>query len=398
MPLKRPRVLSSNPSPGSKIDNTNQASSFPSGRGASGGSALSARIDNPDRMTGEPPLKVTSGGPSSSPDVNASQIMQNMIMNDDDKVWYAKLFKKMSKRFLKPRNTVQHGFDVGLNAGLARLLPVIEGQDHRTNTYGVFIPVPDQIVRQLEVLYPKMSERMDVDDSPPHVTALYVGELDDRQADGLRAVVADVLESIQPFEVNMCGTSHFDNPDACVFHVQVKSVGLTNLHHLLRAAIENAGIPVAHSYGYNNNDAIYRGHITLGYQPPGQRETDIPVKGSWVVDRVEVWNMGSPVSIKLGGTRCLGCAVGLCRTHITEAKRRKKSGKENKIHDDELLIEPDDLDSRKKKPKKKEVNAVAGGSVSGNTLPLGMSNKNKREQHKRAKISARAFGNGKVVG
>lgn len=53
-----------------------------------------------------------------SPDVNASEIMQSMVMNDDDKKAYARLFKKQAERFLKPRNTVTNGFDVGLNCGL----------------------------------------------------------------------------------------------------------------------------------------------------------------------------------------------------------------------------------------------------------------------------------------
>lgn len=97
-----------------------KAKDYPSGRGQSGGSAGSHRIDNPDRRTGMIPLKHPDamGGPSSSPDVNASEIMQNMIMNDDDKRWYEELFKKQSEEFLKPRFTVGKGFEVGLNCGL----------------------------------------------------------------------------------------------------------------------------------------------------------------------------------------------------------------------------------------------------------------------------------------
>lgn len=341
-------------------------------------------------MTGKPPLKVTSGGPSSSPDVNASELMQNMVMNDDDKEWYALLFKKMHRRFLKPRHTVQPGFEVGLNASTMRVGDLVaeDGADHRSNSYGVFIPVPTEIVRQLETLYPRMMDRDEVDDSPPHITVLYVGTLDDAQAEGLRATVTEALKTIQPFDVRMVGTSHFDNPDASVFHVRIESKGLTDLHHLLKASVETAGIPVSHRYGEGGN-GTYRGHITLSYRPPGQHENDIPVAGSWVVDRVEVWNMGSPISMKLGGKQCLGCAVGLCRTHVNEGRKKSK---------DKLLLEPDDVDRRKKRPKKTELNAVAAGNVSGYTLPLGMSNQTKRQHRKRAKISARAFGGGKVVG
>ncbi len=103
------------------LNTSEKASEYPSGRGHSGGSAGSHRIDNPDRRTGMLPQHNPSanGGPSSSPDVNASEIMQNMIMNDDDKEWYKELFKKQSKDFLKPRFSVGSGFEVGLNCGLS---------------------------------------------------------------------------------------------------------------------------------------------------------------------------------------------------------------------------------------------------------------------------------------
>lgn len=102
------------------INPIDPASQPRSGRGQSGGIAGTEWNDNPDRRTGLPPKhnQAARGGPSMSPDVNASEIMQNMVMNDDDKEWYAQLFKKQAKTFLKPRNTVTHGFDVGLNCGI----------------------------------------------------------------------------------------------------------------------------------------------------------------------------------------------------------------------------------------------------------------------------------------
>lgn len=65
-----------------------------------------------------------------SADVNASQIMQNKVMNDDDYEWHEELFKIMHDFFLEPRFTVGHAspgkaglraepsMDQGLNAGL----------------------------------------------------------------------------------------------------------------------------------------------------------------------------------------------------------------------------------------------------------------------------------------
>lgn len=238
VPLKRPRVLSRPPTPGSTIDSNEKATATRSGRGQTGGSAMGGKFDDIERdHTGLPPRKVTSGGPSSDTSVNASEIMQNMIMNDDDKEHYAKLSRSIGpsarmKQAARRANSkfsfnsdIPHGFDVGLN---------------------------------------------------------------------------------------------------CSKEIQGQTLGESN---------------------------------TM--------------------------------------SQCLGCAVGLCRTHISEGKHRKKDRESLDRDDDKLLIEPD-KPVKGKKPKK-EVNAVAAGGVSGYTLPLGKSNKGKRQQRKRARISARAFGGGKVM-
>jgi hypothetical protein len=122
------------------INPADKAQTFPSGRGHSGGSAGSARIDQPYRNVGMPPKK-TNGSPSSSFDVNASQIMQNMIMNDDDKEWYELLFKRLHKDFLKPNkastiepsdrgmNSVNSGLELSLSSCLLSEELVTEPDD-----------------------------------------------------------------------------------------------------------------------------------------------------------------------------------------------------------------------------------------------------------------------------
>ncbi len=97
-------------------NSTEKASARPSGRGQTAGGAGSHRIDQPYRQIGMPP-RDTMGSPSMSADVNASEIMQNKIMNDDDREWYEELNTIMAKNFLKPRFTVTNGSDVGLHAG-----------------------------------------------------------------------------------------------------------------------------------------------------------------------------------------------------------------------------------------------------------------------------------------
>lgn len=65
---------------------------------------------------GKPPVP-TLGDPSTSPDVTASMMMQN-VSTEEDSEWFEELFRKMHARFLDPtRNTVQNGMDQGLSCG-----------------------------------------------------------------------------------------------------------------------------------------------------------------------------------------------------------------------------------------------------------------------------------------
>lgn len=380
-----------------------------SGGGSTGGGAGSHRIDFPYVGTGRLPIK-TRGGPSMSFDVNASELMQNFIMNDDDKEWYKKLFKKQNKFFLEPRFSVQNGMDTALGASRKRLGDMLSETDHRVVSFGFFIPVPPQMVRKIEAVYPEASQRAQKDDSPLHATVLYVGDLDERQVEGAINASRAVLQELEPFSVNVEGTGYFHNDDASVFHIRVAAPELTCLHHALRGALENAGIPVQHTYG-NGNDKTFNGHITLSYQPPGTQERDIPFRGSWAVDRVEMWNMGGPVSMKFGekDTEQCSCATeGYDMTEIAlrdfiamlvegddeEDEEKKKDKKSPRAKEGSpLLIEPDDLDTKSKEektPKKREFNAVGGGNVSGYTGPLGGSKK-------KDKRDAKAFGGGSFV-
>lgn len=363
------------------VNPVEKAPLFPSSIGNVGGSAGSARIDNPDRKTGKIPI-LTRGEPSTSPDVSASQLMQNVIMNDDDKEWYDTLFKKQSKLFLQPRNTVANQPDIGLNCAL-----VFSGGLLSENSvgvsYGVFIPVPNTIVRQLEALYPAMLDRFARDASPAHISVVLTDDLSDEQATRVKPICMQVLSAMQPFQVELCGTGHFFNDDASVFHVRVSSPRLSELHEALSAALQTSGIPV-------KSHPTYQGHITLAYLPSGQQQPEIPIVGSWVVDRVEVWNRTSPISLKMGKATCLGCVSGLCRVHIAEGKRR-------------VINEPDDTDEKSVDDGSEQTDeasgggAAAGGDIRGYVLPMGRTNLNKRQRRKRLKISAGSFGGGSFV-
>lgn len=293
------------------MGSTEKGTVWRSGRGATGGGAGSHRIDYPYRGMGMLPIR-TDGDPSMSFDVNASEIMQNMIMGDDDKKWYRELFKKQAQHFLTPRHTVVPGFDVGLNASFRRIGPIVE--DHRPHAYGIFIPVPDSMVRQIETVYPEAGHRYD--DSPLHITVLFIGKLDECQVESARETMNGVLRDFEPFRLDIGDVGQSDSPEGTSIFIDVHAEELMHLHYALRGAMETMGISVCHKYLGD----CYRGHITLANLPPGECAPDLRFGGSWLVDRVELWSMNSPISVKLGNKACcLSCVMGQeCGSHVNE--------------------------------------------------------------------------------
>lgn len=168
-------------------------------------------------------------------------------------------------------------------------------------TAGVFIPVPYDLARQ----FPRKDEH---DDSVPHFTVLYVGDITPEQQENLVSAVYAVAQRWQPFWMRMNQYGEFTNPEGqTIAHMigdarvryrspaGVVTRGLEALHAELFMAAEIAGVPVAHRYGVESDvplDArpiLFKSHATLAYLEPGETYSGPMPKGTWLVDELEVW-------------------------------------------------------------------------------------------------------------
>jgi len=160
------------------------------------------------------------------------------------------------------------------------------GADGNT-TCGVFIPVPFNLAR----LFPDKSEH---DDSVPHYTLLFAGDLSPDQYSVLMEVVRIVAREYEPFAMTMTGYHEFVNVDGQTIAHMGATPNLGVLHADLRRAAERAGLPIAHTYGPGEDDRPYadqfKTHATLAYVDEGEPPYDGPKPtGTWRVTELEVW-------------------------------------------------------------------------------------------------------------
>lgn len=159
-------------------------------------------------------------------------------------------------------------------------------------TVGLFFPLPEHLAKE----FPSLGEQ---DDSPSHVTFLYVGEGPEpgdipRFLDVVRAEVQN-----WPWRMTatLMGLEYFHNPEHTVAYDRVSFFNdMVPLRVSLIHALESSGFLVE-----DRHPLDYSPHATLAYLPPGDTYTgDVP-RGSWTFNTVEVWGLGDdPVEIPVG--------------------------------------------------------------------------------------------------
>lgn len=157
---------------------------------------------------------------------------------------------------------------------------------------GVFIVLPKELAKQ----FPSLGEH---DDSNPHVTVLYVGDVPKNKKDLFVETATNILEEQKPFELKLDDkvtyfepTKHSDN--CKIAKISVVSKELHTLHNKLKKALKEAGIQI------DDHFPDYKPHVTLEYmEPPKEKfDGDVP-SGSWTANSAEIWGSGNKKRIRL---------------------------------------------------------------------------------------------------
>lgn len=209
-------------------------------------------------------------------------------------------------------------------------------------TAGVFIPLPKPIAKR----FPNKDK---YDDSDPHVTLLFVGDITAEQQAKLVYGIKKIAAHIKPFKMDMGSYDEFQNHEGQTIANMRPTAShphdLNALHVALWRAADDAGVPVGHRYGDYEaglpDAAAFKSHATLQYMEPGQTYKGPKPKGSWTVKELEVWGhqkdkipLGSALAEGIGPMKRWGLSkidrralldVGLGRT-ISPSLMKKLQG------------------------------------------------------------------------
>ena len=136
----------------------------------------------------------------------------------------------------------------------------------------------------------------DHDNSPRHITLLYVGRFPMKRKDELLNILRAILSDQESIQIRLSGIDWLRNPDdEWVAFTPVQADGLGVLHKKVRTALEAANIKVEHHFRQ------YRPHVTLQYTGD-EKEYDGPTpSGQFTMKDLTVWGLGRQIRIPFGG-------------------------------------------------------------------------------------------------
>lgn len=149
----------------------------------------------------------------------------------------------------------------------------------KLETVGVFIRLPADLAHG----FPPKEE----DASPPHITMLYVGDMDRAGFDHVTMCVNKVAQSITPFQVDMTDYGEFisyTGKNVCHMIPRAINASLEQVHMALRHELEKEGIEYRHYV-----DDPFKPHVTLKIIEPGEQYSGPKPAGKFLVDSIEVW-------------------------------------------------------------------------------------------------------------
>ena len=158
---------------------------------------------------------------------------------------------------------------------------------------GFFIPLPSDLAE-------KFPDRGPEDQSAPHTTFLYVGEVPKDKEDTFLETSREVFRQIrEPVRGHLKDVDYFTHPDkerrVAILPVQF-SHDLAGLRWNLRDALMDAGVQVDDSF-----PLVYQPHSTLAYLDgiDTEFEGEAP-KGQWEFNGIEVWGLPKAHTIEFG--------------------------------------------------------------------------------------------------
>jgi tRNA nucleotidyltransferase/poly(A) polymerase/2'-5' RNA ligase len=154
---------------------------------------------------------------------------------------------------------------------------------------GFFIPIPEALADQFPSLEPH-------DDSPPHITFMYVGGVLKDQQEQFLAVAKEAFSQLEgPVKAVLDGVDTFQGQEQRVAYSKVRfSQDLIQAHDHVKKHLEDNGFEVAHSFPFLTP------HATLAYLGPTQVWEGHAPEGTWTFDSIQVWGLPDLEEIPLG--------------------------------------------------------------------------------------------------
>lgn len=160
---------------------------------------------------------------------------------------------------------------------------------------GLFIPLPDALADQFPSLAPE-------DNSTPHVTLLYVGEVPKEKEEAFLRVLEILADDLPPVvKAKLHQLDYFEHADKdrTIAHMSVKfSCDMARFKYRLISGLQELGIAVQDSF-----PTSYFPHVTLGYIPGLDMvwKGQVP-RGMWSFDRIQVWGLPDMYEIVFGAS------------------------------------------------------------------------------------------------
>ena len=227
------------------------------------------------------------------------------------------IFPSMAEHYIEEHGVWTPGLDAFAHAVLAE----DHTEDHTDERAdkkhcGVFLPIPFNLAKDFP------NKRAE-DDSVPHFTVLYMGDMSPDAYARLCKTVSKIAERVKPFELDLAHYGEFSNDKGQkIAHMCpgiTSRMRLAALHALLHRTCELHGLKPKHNYGPMDSPKIpaavkYKPHATLAYLPPMSLYKGPKPMGSWKVTELECWGYDK-VRVPLGMTRATQ-PIGLTRDPI----------------------------------------------------------------------------------